>query len=120
MMYWSEKNKISEEEKRLIQSFFIWRFWTDKIDVAYFMVCDPEVAMARELRIALSRKLGETTNPETIRTLVNRYRAAYQILSPQFPQLRLRETTHMEKRERVKIAEKKTLKILKEKAKGGQ
>ena len=119
MMYWSEKNKISEEEKQLIQSFFISRFWTDKIDVAYFMICDPEVAMERELRIALSRKLGETTNPETIRTLVNRYRAAYQILSPQFPQLRLIDTTFMDEQEMVEIVAKETLQILEKKAQGG-
>lgn len=117
MEYWLEKSKLTEEEKSLIQTFFLSRFWVDKIDVAYFLVCDPEVAMQRELRIALSDRLGETTNTETIRTLVARYRKAYHILSPQFPQLRLVETTTMAELPMVENIATYTLDIFEEKAK---
>lgn len=34
MMYWEEKNKLTKEEKELAQSFFLSRFWMEKIDIA--------------------------------------------------------------------------------------
>lgn len=117
MMYWLEKRKLSPKEKNMIQSFFLSRFWTDKIDAAYFMVCDTKLAMERELRIALSQKLGETTNPKTVDTLVRRYKNAYDILSPQYPQLNLIDTTTMNEQEMVKNIAIKTLQILEQKAK---
>ncbi len=101
MMYWEEKQKLSTEEMRLIQGFFLNRLWTSDIDAAYFMVCDPEVAMRRELRIALSQKLGETTNPKTITSLIARYRAAYDTLSPSHPNLHLVDTTSLGEQEMV-------------------
>lgn len=93
MMYWEEKGKLSAEERKLFQTFFLSDLWEDKIDAAYFFVCDPDVAMKRELRIALSQKLGETTNPATVKTLVERYRRAFAELSPSHPQLHLVDTT---------------------------
>lgn len=109
MMYWVEKNKLSSEEKTLIQQFFLQRFWTDQITIAFFMICDPEIAMQREQRIALSTKLGETTNPETIRKLVERYKKAHEELSPLHPQIHLIDTTHMQEGEMVEMIAQKTL-----------
>ncbi|MDO8676691.1 MAG: hypothetical protein Q7K16_03535 [Candidatus Azambacteria bacterium] len=117
MMYWQEKSKINEEEKALFQQFFLSRFWMDKIDAAYFMVCDSQEAMKRELRIALSRKLGETSNPKTIETLVSRYRSAYQILSPHYKQLHLIDTTNVDEQSMVEVIATKTLEILEQKTK---
>jgi hypothetical protein len=106
MMYWEEKNKLSEEEKKIIQEFFLNRLWTNEIDAAYFVVCDPEEAMRRELRIALSQKLGETSNPKTIKGLVERYNVAYAKLSPTHPNLFLLDTTLLNEQEMVsKIAD---------------
>jgi thymidylate kinase len=115
MMYWLEKGLLSEEEKQLIQQFFLSRFWRDKIDAAYFFVCDPEVAMEREMRIALSKKMGETTNPETIRTLVNRYKRAYELLRPEHIQLVLMDTTHMDEQAMVEETAYHALSILEKK-----
>ena len=112
MTYWLEKGKISVEEQKIAQSFFLSRFWTDKIDVPYFMTCDPNVAVARELRIALTQKLGETTNPTTIATLAERYKKAYQTLSPTYPQLFLMDTTSLTEAEMVEQIATVTLDIL--------
>lgn len=119
MMYWTEKGQLTDDEKATIQSFFLSRFWTDKIDAAYFMTCDPKVAMERELKIALSQKLGETTNPKTIKTLTERYKTAYTKLSPRHPQLRLIDTTHLGEQEMVEHIATETLTILEQKAKSG-
>lgn len=116
MMYWEEKSKLAKEEKFLIQQFFLSRFWTDKIDAAYFMVCDPKEAMKRELRIALSQKLGETTNPATIDTLVKRYKSAYEILSTEYKQLRLMDTTNIDEHVMVETIAQEILNIFERKA----
>lgn len=119
MTYWEEKTKLDQEEKVLIQQFFLSRFWTDKIDAAYFMVCDPKEAMKRELRVALSQKLGETTNPATIKTLVKRYKSAYEILSPKYKQLRLMDTTRVNEQIMIETIAQEILNVFEKKAKGG-
>lgn len=106
MLYWQEKNKLTSEEVAIFQSFFTSRFWIDKIDIAYLMTCEAETAMERELRIALSSKLGETTNPETIKKLIARCNRTFQTLSSKRPELRIFDTTKMNEQEMVqKIAE---------------
>lgn len=120
MMYWNEKGKLSESEINNIQDFFLSDFWIDKIDIAYFMICDPKIAMERELRIALTQKLGETTNPKTVETLVNRYKKAYDILSPKHKQLNLLDTTKMKEHKMVEMIAEQVLDTLQKKAKGAR
>ncbi len=116
MMYWLEKDKLSEWEVKLNQEFFLSRLWTHLIDVAFIMVCDPEEAMRRELKIALSQKLGETTNPETIRTLVARYLKAFSRLEPLYPQLQLLDTTKMKEKAVVEKVAGQILAVMEKKA----
>jgi len=120
MIYWEEKSKLSQEEKVLIQNFFLSRFWTDKIDAAYFMTCDPKEALKRELRIALSQKLGKTTNPATIKTLVGRYKSAYKVLSPKYKQLHLMDTTRIDEQIMVEVIAREILNVFEKKAKVGE
>ncbi|MDO8523539.1 MAG: hypothetical protein Q7S12_04680 [bacterium] len=120
MMYWCEKGKLTDFATQNIQDFFMSDFWINKIDLAYFMVCDPKIAMERELRIALTQKLGETTNPKTVETLVNRYKKAYDILSPDYKQLRLLDTTEMKENKMVEMIAEQVLSVLQEKAKNGR
>lgn len=116
MMYWAEKGKLTPEERLIIQTFFVSPFWTSMIDVAYFFVCDPEVAMERELRIALSQKTGETSNPKTIATLVERYKQAYRELQPANPRIFLVDTTHLDERTMVEQVAARTLDLFEERA----
>lgn len=116
MEYWQEKGKLSWIEKKLIQQSFLFRLWQDKIDAAYFMVCEPEEALERELRIALSQKLGETTNPATIKTLVERYKSAYETLSPKYQQLHLIDTTNINEQTMVEVIAREILNIFEKKA----
>jgi thymidylate kinase len=119
LKYWKEKGELSHEEKTMFQSFFLSRFFIDKLDAVYFMITNPEIAMERELRIALSTKLGETTNPKTVETLVERYRSAYHLLSPHHPQLRLIDTSMLEEQAMVEHIARDILNILETKAKSG-
>ena len=117
MIYWLEKKMLSAKEKDLIQSFFLSRFWVDKIDSVYFMICDPEVAMKREQRISLSQKLGETTNPATIKNLIERYKSAYEILSPEYKQLHLIDTTHIDEQVMIDTIAQEILNFFEKKSK---
>ena len=94
MLYWEERKKLNKDELVLIQAFFLSRFWINTIDVAYFMVCDPEKAMEREQRITLTQRLGSYTNPETLKTLALRYKQGFEALRPKFPQLKFFDTTN--------------------------
>ena len=112
MMYWESKGKIPKAECELFQQFFLSRFWVDRVIASYVMVCDAEEAMRRELRIALSDKMGETTNPDTITSLVARYRTMCKDLGAQFPQLQLIETTTMQEQEMVSYIATTTLETI--------
>lgn len=95
MMYWRDKEKLTTEEEQLIQQFFLNPLWINTIDAAYFMICSTEEAMRRELRIALSDRLGETTNPASVTKLIDRYTRAYELLRGGYPQLQLVDTTEL-------------------------
>lgn len=120
MMYWQDKGQITPKEREMIQSFFLSRFWADKIDAAFFMVCRSKEAWEREQRIALTEKSGETTNPKTLKVLEGRYRLAYRQLSPSFPKLYLFDTTKMDEQTMVREIARKTLELLELKIKNGQ
>jgi hypothetical protein len=109
MMYWRDKGKLSPEECAFFQEFFLSRLWVNLIDKAFFVICEPEEAMRRELRIAVTDRLGETTNPDSIKKLVTRYHSAYEQLSPAHPQLELVDTTHMGEQEMVDLFSSKIL-----------
>jgi thymidylate kinase len=117
MMYWEEKGKLSEEETRIFQQFFISGFWRDYLDAVFIVVCEPEKAMERELRISLTKKTGATSNPKTIRGLVDRYKRAYTELSPSCPQLHLLDTTNFGEQEMIEKITGQVLNILEKKAK---
>ena len=101
MMYWEDKGQLTPYEVKLYQSFFLSKFWVNKLDAAYFVTCGPEEAMRRSKEVSLTDLLGNFTNPDTIRVLVERFQKAYQDLSPIFPQLRMTDTSKMDKQEMV-------------------
>ncbi|OGM98071.1 MAG: hypothetical protein A2915_01460 [Candidatus Yanofskybacteria bacterium RIFCSPLOWO2_01_FULL_41_34] len=101
MMYWETKGQLTPDEVKLYQNFFLSRFWVDKLDAAYFVVCNPDEAMRRTKEVSLTDRLGNFTNPQTIKVLVERFQQAYKDLSPKFPQLRIVDTSGMDKQHMV-------------------
>ncbi|MEK7179131.1 MAG: AAA family ATPase [Patescibacteria group bacterium] len=99
MLYWQEKNKLSRGDAEVIQNFFL--LWAQKINLSYVMVCAPDIAIRRENEVALSDKLGETTNPAAIAKMVTRFTNMYVDLAPRFPQLRLIDTSALSKRDMI-------------------
>jgi len=115
MLYWRAKNLLTDEEVELYQQFFLSEFWVNKLDAVYFVVCAPEVAMKRSKAVSLTDRLGNFTNPQTIKVLVDRFQLAYNILSPRFPQLRIIDTSKMDKQEMVEYFANETLAAMEKK-----
>ena len=101
MMYWESKNQLSREDVKLYQEFFLSKFWVDNLDAVYFVVCDPDEAMKRSKEVSLTDRLGNFTNPQTIKVLVERFQQAYRELGPKFPQLQIVNTTRVDKQNMV-------------------
>lgn len=101
MEYWERKGKLSKGEAKNHQVHFLSKLWTHYLDSVFIMTCSPEVAMERELKIALSSQLGETTNPKSIMTLAEIWKTAYKTLRDDYPQLQFVDTTTMGEQEMV-------------------
>ncbi len=102
MIYWEDKGLISERERELHQSFFLSNPWVERIITSYIVTCDPNEAVRRGQRIAASKeKLGDSSNPESVRKSVLRYRRMFEELSPKYPQLKMIDTTNMTEEEMV-------------------
>jgi len=59
------------------------------------------ILMRRTKEVSLTDRLGNFTNPQTIKVLVERFQQAYKDLSPRFPQLRIVDTSKMDKQQMV-------------------
>jgi thymidylate kinase len=117
MEYWHEKSKLEIQDKHVIQNFFLQKFFTENIDAAYFVVCDPKIAMERELRVSILKKDREMTNPKSIANLVARYRDAFSLLSTNHPQLKLIDTSEMDEQAMVEQVALDILNVLEAKSK---
>ena len=116
MEYWYEKSKLPVHDKYIIQNFFLQKFFTQNIDAAYFVVCEPEKAMERELRVSILKKDREMTNAKSIATLVTRYRNAFIRLSSHHPQLKLIDTTNLDEQAMVEQVAMDILNVLEAKS----
>ena len=78
-MYWlKQRDKtLSREGMLAIQSFFGQDFWLNKIDIAFFMMCDPEVAVNRGQQWSITKKQGKFTGLESIKELYKIFRKGF-------------------------------------------
>lgn len=91
--------KITKDEKENLQNFFLSRFWSSKIDLAIFAICNPETSVKRELEHAIVKKLDIATNQETLKQFVEIHENTYQRLHEKFPQLAILDTTNLTRSE---------------------
>lgn len=106
MEYWVDKDLLSEKEKCSFQNFFLSRFWIEKIDIAFFVVCYAEVAVSREQRNAVSEGYGMYTNPKSIAKLYRFYNHAFRYLEHRYLNIHLLDTTNIEEKQMVTEAVK--------------
>jgi len=99
MSYWHRKGKLDEAKTRFYQEFFTDEKWRVNIDACFFMTCEAqEVVRRNEVAIPLD-DLGETTNPESVRTLVDLARDTYIHWERKGAPVHLLDTTHLSTKE---------------------
>ena len=106
MKYWFKKGKLSQETMHMLQESFL--MGAERIDAAFVVTCDPEVAMRRETKNEVTFQMGQYTTPSSIKSLIEWNKEAYEELSPRFPQLALLDTTTLDE----KAAVQKTLDMI--------
>lgn len=99
MERWQEKEYLSEEQTKSIQNFFLLDFFTDKIDLAIFIICDPEVAYRREVYARGEGLIGPHATVAKLHKHNARYKNIYDRLSPKYPQLKMLDLTPFSEKE---------------------
>ena len=80
MEYYRSKGVISPEQQRLIEGYYLLPWNAEMFDMHVCLVASPEVAIKRELARALSKKHGETMNPQTLTGLLDAHGRMWQRL----------------------------------------
>ncbi len=92
---WLAENKWSGEVCRINQEFALQPKLTNLVDLGLFVICQPEVALAREKTWALTALTGETTNLETIAKLVQIWQGCFKQLQAEKRPVQLIDTTFL-------------------------
>jgi len=66
---WVSKNDLTPEKAETLQSFFYFPTWFDMLDAIFIVITTPEEAIRRDRKESLTKKFGDTTNPESIAKL---------------------------------------------------
>lgn len=113
MKYWFKKGKLSKEMMHMLQESFLTG--ADRVDIAFTVICDPEIAIGRETKNELTKQVGDHTNTDTIKLLIECNLESYEELKPRFPQLILLDTTEIDEKTMVQNAAATILQTLEKK-----
>ncbi|OGL73523.1 hypothetical protein A3C96_02315 [Candidatus Uhrbacteria bacterium RIFCSPHIGHO2_02_FULL_60_10] len=69
MDYYRERGTMTPDQQQTVESYLLLPFNRGMFDLHVCLVCDPEIAIKRELARALVKKHGETMNPQTLAEL---------------------------------------------------
>lgn len=117
MLYWHQKGQLTEVQMKEKQNFFMDPLWRNRVDVVYFVTCDPEVALNRDQEYSATSKFGQSTNPESLGKSVDRHVRAFQELKPTTPNLFHIDTSALDRGAMVELFTYTTLDILEAKVK---
>lgn len=110
--HWHSMGRITTEQKDVMQQFFLDEAWIGKIDFALFVVCEGNVAFAREYQVSVTDKPGGKTNPESLAKFYSVFTGSYQKLKNTFPQVDILDTSNLTKQEMVGAAVDKIIGFL--------
>lgn len=82
MQYYAEKGVITEGQRDIIESYYLLPWNRGLFDLHICLVAEPEIAIRRELALALTKKHGKTMNPATLRDLLDAHRKMWDRYSP--------------------------------------
>lgn len=112
MEYWLLKGEITVEEARSYQNFFTDPRWRESIDICFFLTCDPDEAIRRNLAGVPMDEHGTTTSPEALKNLLDIAVGAYEHWRDQGARVELLDTTRMTKKEVASTVIERTIDLL--------
>lgn len=101
--YLHQHNLLTDSEKNVLNLFYLLPCFTQKIDCALVVVCDPDVAFKRVKAMQISNDIG-FTSPRSLKNLYEQSCDLYQRYNHIYPQLKLLDTTSLTPREMVQRA----------------
>lgn len=96
MKYWFKIGKLSQETMIMLQGAFL--AGAPRVDLALMMLCNPEVAVARNNKNETLSRPGSWTNVEKISFLAECNRESHEELKDRFSQLVIMDTTDMDEK----------------------
>lgn len=114
--YMKDKRMITDKQADTLKQFYLLPMFTEKIDCAVVMICDPHIARKREQNLELSQKHGFTTL-QSLHEFYARSKSLFTQYVLAYPQLRLFDTTELTKQEMCKHAKDIVLQRLSDKIK---
>lgn len=113
MKYWQKKGLLKEETAQMLQESFLTG--AGRIDGGFILFCNDNVAIARETKNELTAQLGNHTNPDTIKFLLECNRESYEELRVRFPNIFLLDTALLDEKTMVQNAARHILDLLEKK-----
>lgn len=101
--YMYDKNMITVEQAETLKQFYLLPSFTEKIDCAVVMICDPKTALEREKNLELSEKSGFTTI-ESLHEFHHRSCKLFITHAPMYPQLELLDTSGLTPQKMIQYA----------------
>jgi hypothetical protein len=92
-----KKRKLKPEEPDCFKSFFAYEEWLKNIDLCFFVMCDPEIAVVRNRKDAfLTKKTGVRTNSKTVAELYSAFMTGYDYFEKQGSPVIMINTTSLD------------------------
>lgn len=103
MEYWFRKKDISKETANYFKSFFSHSAWRNNIDICFFIMCNPKIAIQRDQQWSLTKKAGSFTNLETVTQLYNIFKGGYNYFKEKDSPVSLIDTTNLNPQEAARM-----------------
>lgn len=101
--YLHQRGLLTDSEKNALNLFYLLPCFTQKIDCALVVVCNPDAAFERVKAMQISDDMG-FTNPRSLKSLYEQSCELYGQYRHAYPQLQLLDTTSLKPREMVQRA----------------
>lgn len=99
MEYWLRKKDITQKHADYLKRWFTQDIWRKNIDICFFVMCDPKIAIERDQKWSLTKKSGSFTNLETVTELYNIFETGYNHFKKRNAPVALIDTTKLNPRQ---------------------
>lgn len=103
MEYWFRKKDISKGVTNYLKTFFSHGAWRKNVDICFFIMCEPKIAIRRDQQWSLTKKSGSFTNLETVTQLYDIFKKSYEYFKKKNAPVSLIDTTNLNPQEAARL-----------------